>query len=164
MTNLNRKSKRSRQFNENSPFSFLWIWPTRALISSLRVWSSFFIPTENCNIFSTLQSFSVCVSRDCAVRLNIHILVNQTSSAKSLQSSPTFSQVLLLVYKSALLSNRTYCPLEAPHPAQSSACSQGQTPSVWEHSAPRVFLAPKRKIDILVNQHNCTITCPHAVQ
>lgn len=52
-----KPSKETHEVSENSLFSFLWIWPARVLISSLRVWSSLFITTEKSNIFSTVKNF-----------------------------------------------------------------------------------------------------------
>lgn len=124
-----KPNKETGEVSENSLFSFLWIWPARVLISSLRVWSSLFIPTDKGNVFGTLKSFSL--------------------HAEDSSWPPLLTTMFCCWGRSLeLLGNMTYRPLGAPHPAQSSACSQGQTPSAWGCSGPHEFLAPGTKIII----------------
>lgn len=129
------KSSHAEQNNKSFPpaaqryslFSFLWIWPASVLISSRRVWSSFFISVQKIknSKFSKQNPW-----------------IGQPDRPLSSDSLLTCFCLQLSVNHYTLYIWRyiTHLPSVAPRPAQFSVCSRGQTPSFWAAGAPGEFL------------------------
>lgn len=63
-------------FNKHSLFSFLWIWPANVLISSRRVWSSFFMPNRGFSYSNEAMQILDMYVRKCLLPLKKRCFIN----------------------------------------------------------------------------------------